>query len=376
MRRLTRTTFDQPQPPREWERGFAVIAGGNFGAAGNRPDPARLAVPVATFDFVQPVAGPAIGWPDAGGPVVAAMAFPQRPDPGVPFGQGTHRPWIGAWLTGSLPAFAMGRPGLVAVIVVVVSGVAGASLFAPTAADRGAPTDRGTTLAEVAALSPTLPLVASPQPPEVLSAFGRHPSPEMPRTPEPETAVAPQPVITAPGAAAETVPVETLAELPEAGLVAEARTAALAETRSHAAVRAAAASPPLPQRSPLVGNVQRALHSHGIDPGPVDGALGPRTVAAVKIFQERVGARPDGVVDTALLRRIETSDPVRFRRAEASRSGGGPVPADPPAGPLAGLVRALGELFGTAGVAIRPSGSSGSPAGPDFTGHRGGADGL
>jgi hypothetical protein len=43
--------------------------------------------------------------------------------------------------------------------------------------------------------------------------------------------------------------------------------------------------------------VQKLLRDRGIDPGPVDGVMGEKTVAAIKEFQKRFVRRPDGRVD-------------------------------------------------------------------------------
>jgi len=43
--------------------------------------------------------------------------------------------------------------------------------------------------------------------------------------------------------------------------------------------------------------VQQLLLERGEDPGPVDGDCGPRTIAAIRAFQGRFLARPDGRVD-------------------------------------------------------------------------------
>lgn len=50
-------------------------------------------------------------------------------------------------------------------------------------------------------------------------------------------------------------------------------------------------------RRPDVETVQRLLAQHGMNPGPMDGLCGPRTVRAILNFQARFLARPDGRVD-------------------------------------------------------------------------------
>ena len=57
--------------------------------------------------------------------------------------------------------------------------------------------------------------------------------------------------------------------------------------------------------APLLRDVQTALAERGFDPGPVDGALGPATRAAVALFREAEGLPPGEIVDTGLLRRLD-----------------------------------------------------------------------
>lgn len=47
--------------------------------------------------------------------------------------------------------------------------------------------------------------------------------------------------------------------------------------------------------------VQQALQSKGIDPGPIDGIIGPRTREAVRNFQDRYGMNPTGEIDNQTL---------------------------------------------------------------------------
>ncbi|MCA9707568.1 MAG: peptidoglycan-binding protein [Myxococcales bacterium] len=48
---------------------------------------------------------------------------------------------------------------------------------------------------------------------------------------------------------------------------------------------------------PDVELVQQLLVDRGLDPGPIDGKVGPRTIAAIRAFQGRFLAHPDGRVD-------------------------------------------------------------------------------
>jgi peptidoglycan hydrolase-like protein with peptidoglycan-binding domain len=42
--------------------------------------------------------------------------------------------------------------------------------------------------------------------------------------------------------------------------------------------------------------IQAALRRLGYDPGPVDGLFGPLTRAAIRRFQQGIGAEPTGVI--------------------------------------------------------------------------------
>ena len=42
--------------------------------------------------------------------------------------------------------------------------------------------------------------------------------------------------------------------------------------------------------------IQTALARLGYDPGPVDGVFGPQTLAAIRRFQQAIGAEPTGVI--------------------------------------------------------------------------------
>ena len=46
-----------------------------------------------------------------------------------------------------------------------------------------------------------------------------------------------------------------------------------------------------------VRRVQRRLKAGGIDPGPVDGIVGPQTVEAVRAFKRRYGMKELGMID-------------------------------------------------------------------------------
>lgn len=52
----------------------------------------------------------------------------------------------------------------------------------------------------------------------------------------------------------------------------------------------------LPLKNNNAEQVQTALGNAGFDPGPIDGRMGPKTIEAVKKFQEAHGLTPDGKV--------------------------------------------------------------------------------
>ncbi len=57
--------------------------------------------------------------------------------------------------------------------------------------------------------------------------------------------------------------------------------------------------------------VQIILKSSGFDPGKIDGKLGPRTVSAIREFQEANGLKSDGVIGPATLRTLIDYLPAR-----------------------------------------------------------------
>lgn len=81
------------------------------------------------------------------------------------------------------------------------------------------------------------------------------------------------------------------------------------------------AAQPSPPSPPLSSNdireVQGRLRSLGFDPGPIDGAVGPRTAAALTRYQEAHGLQATGVADNDVL-------------AELRREPGSTAPPPPP----------------------------------------------
>jgi peptidoglycan hydrolase-like protein with peptidoglycan-binding domain len=64
-----------------------------------------------------------------------------------------------------------------------------------------------------------------------------------------------------------------------------------------------------PLRSDEVAEVQTRLHSFGFNPGPLDGAAGPMTQAAVMRYQQDRGQSPTATVDRKLLEQLR-QDPA------------------------------------------------------------------
>ncbi|MDO1559782.1 TIGR02594 family protein [Brevundimonas sp. 2R-24] len=68
--------------------------------------------------------------------------------------------------------------------------------------------------------------------------------------------------------------------------------------------------------------LQAALLTHGFDPGPLDGALGPRTRAAIRAFQTAAGLQPDGVAGPLTLGALGLATDEPLWLAEARRLEG------------------------------------------------------
>jgi peptidoglycan hydrolase-like protein with peptidoglycan-binding domain len=72
-------------------------------------------------------------------------------------------------------------------------------------------------------------------------------------------------------------------------------------------------------RGPAVVELQQCLRAAGFDPGPIDGAFGPRTQAAVRAFQAARGVGVDGVVGPVTWGRLQGATPA------PAASGGSPT---------------------------------------------------
>jgi peptidoglycan hydrolase-like protein with peptidoglycan-binding domain len=73
-------------------------------------------------------------------------------------------------------------------------------------------------------------------------------------------------------------------------------------------------------------NIQQALREKGVDPGPIDGVMGPRTRAAIREFQQGQGLVASGRVDDATAEKLGIT--MNESRTDTSAS---PSTATPPA---------------------------------------------
>jgi hypothetical protein len=109
------------------------------------------------------------------------------------------------------------------------------------------------------------------------------------------------------------------------------------------------APPPNPLATPEVREVQGRLRAVGFNPGPVDGAAGPQTAAAVKQYQQARGLQPTGVPDKEVLARLRQEQPQpppppQHAQAPAPR----PQPryaSAPPPPPRDPLLESIERLF-------------------------------
>jgi peptidoglycan hydrolase-like protein with peptidoglycan-binding domain len=69
-----------------------------------------------------------------------------------------------------------------------------------------------------------------------------------------------------------------------------------------------------------IQQVQERLKAEGVDPGPVDGVMSPRTEAALRQYQEKHGLPVSGAADEATLRRLQIPTTPG---GEAGTGGGG-----------------------------------------------------
>jgi peptidoglycan hydrolase-like protein with peptidoglycan-binding domain len=68
--------------------------------------------------------------------------------------------------------------------------------------------------------------------------------------------------------------------------------------------------------------VQEALKAKGVDPGPIDGRMGPKTRAAIKQFQESSGLKGTGRLDSQTAEKlgVQTASAPSSKETKASKA--------------------------------------------------------
>jgi peptidoglycan hydrolase-like protein with peptidoglycan-binding domain len=112
----------------------------------------------------------------------------------------------------------------------------------------------------------------------------------------------------------------------------------------------------------VIADIQRELFRRGLYEGGIDGIYGPRTDAAIREFEQRIGKRPGALPTEALLRAIQQSalKPVRSIGTATPVSTGSATRNDPIAqliGPSA-RISAVQRVLADYGYGqIKPSGA-------------------
>lgn len=72
-----------------------------------------------------------------------------------------------------------------------------------------------------------------------------------------------------------------------------------------------------------VSTVQTLLKKHGLDPGPVNGICGPKTIAAIVSFQKGFLRRPDGLIEVGGItwRKLAAGQPDKVKIASRVTAG-------------------------------------------------------
>ena len=82
------------------------------------------------------------------------------------------------------------------------------------------------------------------------------------------------------------------------------------------------------EKRDLTANVQRLLNKLGYEAGPEDGIVGPKSSAAIRVFQRQVGLPVDGQVSQRLLKNLEEA--VAAATAQGTPALASPMPRAPP----------------------------------------------
>jgi hypothetical protein len=94
--------------------------------------------------------------------------------------------------------------------------------------------------------------------------------------------------------------------------------------------------------APLIREIQFMLSRLGMDPGPIDGLVGPQTNKAIREFQQRAGLPVTDLINVRTIQaellaklRTETSRAIlgETAKSQSSNSAAMAVPAQPPAAP-------------------------------------------
>jgi len=81
-----------------------------------------------------------------------------------------------------------------------------------------------------------------------------------------------------------------------------------------------AGSPSAPRGAKSIKAIQQALKDNGHDPGEVDGAMGPRTRAALRDYQQKEGLKATGTPDAETTAKLAAA--VSTESSDASSATG------------------------------------------------------
>lgn len=116
-----------------------------------------------------------------------------------------------------------------------------------------------------------------------------------------QAAAAPATPATEPAPAAESTPIEDVQSLESIESTDEAAAAIEEESASVAAVEVADDGDDIVKTTPaLMKKIQQALVDAGLNPGPVDGVSGAKTVAAIESFQKQNDITPGKITKRTL----------------------------------------------------------------------------